>query len=216
MEDFDQTELPAWILLSPIVMKKVGCPRSRSCWVDGGWHALAVDHLEVNSARLPNIHSSPKTPSWVRAPCFQPTWPTCERRQMPQQKEPWQCWSQPTPSNTGVSGRRGSRGAAKIPGDGRLWQWPSGEFIKDDGLVCGCCLPKDMNVIRAQLKGQSCSMKCHWSLRGSNVPFRLMPHPPFSHIRVANKCWQSFVVPSQNKLKRIHFGFKSQIWKLLN
>lgn len=29
-----------------------------------------------------------------------------------------------------------------------------------------------MNVIRAQLKGQSCSMKCHWTQRGSNVPFR--------------------------------------------
>lgn len=70
MEAFDQTELPAWILLSPLATRKVGCIHRRPCCVDGGWHALAVDHLAVNSARLPNIHCSPKTPSWARAPVF--------------------------------------------------------------------------------------------------------------------------------------------------
>lgn len=119
-----------------------------------------------------NIRYSPKTPSWARGPRFEPTWPTCERRQMPRQKGPWEFWSEPAPSNTAAAGGGGgSWGAAKTPGDGRLWQWPSGEFIKDHGLFCGRCLSWDMNVIRAQLKGQSCSMKCHWTLRGSNVPF---------------------------------------------
>lgn len=84
------------------------------------------------------------------------------------------CHSRKNYGNAEVSrtGRRGSWGAAKVPGDRRLWQWPSGEFIKDGGLFCGCCLPRDMNVIRAQLKGQSCSVKCHRTLWGSNVPFR--------------------------------------------
>lgn len=31
-----------------------------------------------------------------------------------------------------------------------------------------------------------------------------MPHPPVSHIRGANKCAQSFVVPSQDRLTRTH------------
>lgn len=154
-------QLPVWILLSSLATKKVGCLYRRPCCVDGGWHALAVDHFSVNSARLPKHSLISKNTQLGEGPCFQPTWPTYERRQMPRQKGPWQFWNEPGPTSTGMTSRRGSRGAPKIPGDGRLWQWPSSEFIKAGGLFCGRCLPLDMNVIRAQLKGQSCSMKCH-------------------------------------------------------
>lgn len=37
--------------------------------------------------------------------------------------------------NRGIN-RRGSNGAAKITGDRRLGQYPSGECTKDDGLFC--------------------------------------------------------------------------------
>lgn len=40
--------------------------------------------------------------------------------------------------------------------------------------------------------------------------------PPFSHIRGANKCAPSFVVPSQDRWKRTRFGLKSSIWRRLN
>lgn len=144
--------------------KKVGCLLSRPCWVDGGWHALAVDHLEVNSARLPNLHFSPKHPAGWGPPVLS---------QHGRHVKGDRCLCRKNHGNAEVSRSGGEVvGAAKVPGDGRLWQWPSGEFIKDGGLFCGRCLPRDMNVIRAQLKGQSCSMKCHRTLRGSNVPFR--------------------------------------------
>lgn len=171
----------------------------------GGWPSRS----QLRSPPQRSLFS--KTPSWARAPCFEPTWPTCERRQMPLQKEPWQCWSQ-------QDRREGMVGAAKVPGDGRLWQWPSGEFIKDGGLFCGRCLPRDMNVIRAQLKGQSCSMKCHRTLRGSNVAFRGRltdaPASRLTHQRSQQVCTilccPVTVQTDQNS------ELKSQIWRHVN
>lgn len=158
---------------------------------------------------------------WVRGPRFEPIWLTCERSQMPQQKEPWHCWTGPAPFTYWENGRRGSLGAAKIPGDGRLGQCPSGEFIKDDELFCGCCLPQDMNVIRAQLKGQGCTFKCHWTLQGPNVPLteRLTgaPSTPLTlHIRGSGKCAEVFVSLSQQWLGRKIFVLKISLWRCLN
>lgn len=144
-------------------MKDVGrlyrCPRC----ADGVWHALAADHHANHSACFP-APTNLQNLSWVRGPVWAnmaDVW-----------KEP-DAWTERTMAllNWGT-GRRGLLGAAKIAGDGRLGQCPSGEFIKDDGLFCGCCLPRDMNVIRAQLKGQGCTFKYHWTLQESNVPLR--------------------------------------------
>lgn len=116
---------------------------------------------------------------------------------------------------------RGMLRAAKIPGDGRLGQCPSGEFIKGDGLFCGWCLPQDMNVIRAQLKGQGCTFKCHWTLQGPNVPLRERltgaPSSPLTpHIRGTGKCVEVFVCLSQHCLKRKIFVLKTCLWRCLN